>query len=229
MLASLPAVRRLLLAEMTCPDFHPTPGEEVEVFAYLVEHPDGAVLVDTGMGSDNEFLSRSYQPRLIPLAEALAVHGRSLSDVVALVNSHLHFDHCGNNRELRGIPTWVQEAEVAAARQPRYTVREWFDFEGAVLNIVDGEAEILPGLHLVPTPGHTPGHQSLLVEGGGRRALVGAQAAYTLEEWEGRADPELNADPREGLPESYVASFDRLRQLDPDEVYLSHDRRTGAP
>lgn len=51
-LASLPAIRRLLVAEMTCPDFHPTPGAEVEVFAYLVEHPDGAVLVDTGIGSD---------------------------------------------------------------------------------------------------------------------------------------------------------------------------------
>ncbi len=224
-LASLPVVRRLLLAEMTCPDFHPTPGEEVEVFAYLVEHPDGAVLVDTGMGSDNDLLRRSYRPSLVPLAKALAVHGRRLSDVVALVNSHLHFDHCGNNRELSGIPTWVQEAEVAAARQPHYTVREWFDFGGAKLQIVDGDAEVLPGLRLVPTPGHSPGHQSLLVEGGGRRALVGGQAAYTLEEWGEGVDLEVNA--TEGLQESYVASFERLRQLDPDELYLSHDRRTG--
>jgi glyoxylase-like metal-dependent hydrolase (beta-lactamase superfamily II) len=204
-LASLPAVRRLLLAEMTCPDFHPTPGENVEVFAYLVEHPDGAVLVDTGVGSDNDFLTRSYRPRIVPLAEALAEHDRRLSDVVALVNSHLHFD--------------------AAARQPHYTVREWFDFEGAALRIVDGEAEILPGLHLLPTPGHSPGHQSLLVEGGGRRALVGAQAAYTLEEWGKGVDLEVNA--TQGLEESYVASFERLRQLEPDELYLSHDRRTG--
>jgi N-acyl homoserine lactone hydrolase len=224
-LASLPAIRRLLLAEMTCPDFHPTPGEDVEVFAYLVEHPEGAVLVDTGVGSDNDFLTRSYRPRIVPLPQALAAHGRRLSDVVALVVSHLHFDHCGNNRELSGVPTWVQAAEVAAARQPHYTVREWFDFEGAALLIVDGEAEVLPGLRLVSTPGHSPGHQSLVVEGGGRRALVGAQAAYTLEEWEEGVDLEVNA--TEGLHDSYVASFGRLRQLDPDELYLSHDRRTG--
>lgn len=81
-LASLPAIRRLLLAEMTCP-----------------------------------------------------AHGGRPSDVVALVNSHLHFDHCGNNRELRGIPTWVQQAEIAAARQPHYTVRACFDFEGAALRV----------------------------------------------------------------------------------------------
>jgi glyoxylase-like metal-dependent hydrolase (beta-lactamase superfamily II) len=90
---------------------------------------------------------------------------------------------------------------------------------------VDGEAEVLPGLRLVSKPGHSPGHQSLVVEGGGRRALVGAQAAYTLEEWGEGVDLEVNA--TEGLHDSYVASFGRLRQLDPDELYLSHDRRTG--
>ena len=51
-LVRLPAVRRLLMVRMTGADFHPTPGVEIEVFAYLVEHPDGAVLVDTGIGSD---------------------------------------------------------------------------------------------------------------------------------------------------------------------------------
>ena len=225
-LASLPAIRRLLLAEMTCPDFHPTPGEKVEVFAYLVEHPDGAVLMDTGVGTDNEFLNRSYQPRVVPLSDALEAHGRRLSDVVALVNSHLHFDHCGNNRELRGVPTWVQRAEIEVARQPHYTIREWFDFEGAALHIVDGEAEVMPGLRLIPTPGHTPGHQSLLVEGGGKRALVGAQAAYTIEEW--RSGPDLTVNGCEGFEDRYIASFDRLRQLAADDVYLSHDRRTAT-
>ena len=224
-LETLPKIHRLLLAEMTCPDFHPTPGAEVEVFGYLVEHPEGAVLMDTGMGADNEFLNRAYRPRLVPLADALAARGCRVSDVVALVNSHLHFDHCGNNRELAGVPTWVQRAEVQVAREPHYTIREWFDFEGAALEIVDGEAEILPGLRVVPTPGHTPGHQSLVVEGGDRRAIVGAQAAYSLEEWRDGADPDLNASAE--LHERYAASLEALRRLDPADLYLSHDRRTG--
>jgi N-acyl homoserine lactone hydrolase len=224
-LARLPAIHRLRLGKVTCPDFHPTPSAEVELFAYLVEHPAGLVLVDTGMGDDNDFLNGAYRPRLVPLAEALAACGHRPSDVVALVNSHLHFDHCGNNRLLRGVPTWLQSAEVAAARQPHYTVREWFDFEGAALRFVDGEAELLPGLRLVPTPGHTPGHQSLLVEGGGRRALVGAQAVYTLDEW--TQGPDL-AQAATGLAERYRASYEHLRRLAPDELYLSHDPRSGA-
>jgi len=224
-LASLPPVRRLLLAEMTCPDFHPTPGDEVEVYAYLIEYPGGAVLVDTGMGADNDFLNRAYQPRIVPLADALEEHGCRVSDVVAVVNSHLHFDHCGNNRELRGVPTWVQRAEVEAAREPHYTIREWFDFEGAALRIVEGEAQVLPGVRVIPTPGHTPGHQSVLVEGGGKSALIGAQAAYTLDEWE--RGPEVSVNGQPGLEESYIASLKRLRLLDPGAVYLSHDDRTG--
>lgn len=151
-LASLPGVHRLLLAKLTCPSFHPTPGEEVEVFGYLVDHPDGAVLLDTGVGSDSEFLNRSYQPRHVPLDEALAVHGRRLSDVVAVVNSHLHFEHRG-------------------------------------------------------------------------RALVAAQAVYTAGEWRAGADVEQAC---EGFREVYAASFDGLRQLAPDEVYLSHDARTAG-
>lgn len=223
-LASLPTVHRLHLAEMTCPDFHPTPGDEVDVYAYLIEHPEGAVLIDSGMGSDSDFLNRAYRPRIVPLAEALEGSGCRISDVVALVNSHLHFDHCGNNRQLRGVPTWVQRTEIEAAREPHYTIREWFDFEGAALRILDGEVELLPGVRLIPTPGHTPGHQSVLVEGGGQRVLIGAQAAYRLEEWREGADPPVNSQP--GLEDRYVATFEGLRRLGADAVYLSHDSRT---
>ncbi|MGI9432157.1 MAG: N-acyl homoserine lactonase family protein [Myxococcota bacterium] len=224
-LARLPTVHRLLLAEMTCPDFHPTPGDEVEVYAYLIEHPEGAVLVDSGMGSDNAFLNRAYRPRLVPLSEALGEAGCRISDVVALVNSHLHFDHCGNNRRLLGVPTWVQRKEVEAAREPHYTIREWFDFDGAALRMADGEMEVLPGVRLIPTPGHTPGHQSVLVEGGKQRVLIGAQAAYRLEEWRAGADPPVNSQP--GLEERYRATFEGLQRLGADAVYLSHDSRTA--
>ena len=100
-------------------------------------------------------------------------------------------------------------------------MREWFDFPGTDLRVVDGEAEVLPGLRLVPTPGHTPGHQSLLVEGGGKRALIAAQAAYTLDEW---ADGPDLVQACEGMAQAYRESFERLRALKPDELYLSHEK-----
>src|SRR4030095_5689612 len=59
---------------------------------------------------------------------------------------------------------FVQRAELAAARTPDYTIPGLVDFMGATYEELDGEAEILPGVRVVPTPGHTDGHQSLVVD-----------------------------------------------------------------
>ena len=183
------------------------------------------MLVDTGVGADSAFLNRAYAPQHFALADALAACG--VSEVAALVNSHLHFDHCGNNRAFAGVPTWVQAAELEAARAEHYTVHAWFDFAGAELRAAHGEAELAEGVHLVPTPGHTPGHQSVLVEADAGRALVCAQAAYTLDEWEAGADVVLQA--ADGLEDLYRDSYARLHALAPAAVYFSHDARTWRP
>ena len=81
-----------------------------------------------------------------------------MSRVAVVVNTHLHFDHCGGNRLFPGVPIHVQRRELADARtEEDYTVREWVDFDGATYVEHDGEAEILPGVRLVPAPGHTRG------------------------------------------------------------------------
>ena len=81
-----------------------------------------------------------------------------VSRVAIVVNTHLHFDHCGGNRLFPGVPIHVQGRELADARtQDDYTIREWVDFPGATYVEHDGEAEILPGVRLVPAPGHTRG------------------------------------------------------------------------
>ena len=88
-----------------------------------------------------------------------------MSRVAVVVNTHLHFDHCGGNRLFPGIPIHVQRRELADARtKDDYTVREWVDFPGATYVEHDGEAEILPGVRLLPAPGHTAGHQIVVVE-----------------------------------------------------------------
>ena len=88
-----------------------------------------------------------------------------VSRVAVVVNTHLHFDHCGGNRLFPGIPIHVQRRELADARtKDDYTVREWVDFPGATYVEHDGEVEILPGVRLLPAPGHTAGHQIVVVE-----------------------------------------------------------------
>lgn len=82
---------------------------------YLVDHPDGLLLVDTGMGRHPE-VDAHYRPRRRGLDEALADAGARVDDIRFVVNCHLHFDHCGGNPALPGRPVFVQRAELAAAR-----------------------------------------------------------------------------------------------------------------
>lgn len=135
------------------------------VCAYLLRHPEGTVLFDTGIVGDAEAVQR-YTPRAFQLEEQLAAAGTALSDIDVVVNCHLHADHAGGNHLFAGTPIIVQRPELQAARDPDYTVRgAAVDFPGASLHVVDGPHELMTGVTVVPTPGHSPGHQSLLVRG----------------------------------------------------------------
>jgi N-acyl homoserine lactone hydrolase len=149
-------------------------GGTVPVFAHSIHHPNGRVLVDTGLLSSHP-LVEEWQP---------LAHPENLPrDVVCVVNTHLHFDHCGGNRLFPGTPIHIQ---ADARSEPRHLIREWIDFDGASYIEHDGEVEILPGVRLFPTPGHCRGHQSVLVEGVG---VLGGDVAYSFREL-GDADTE---------------------------------------
>lgn len=122
------------------------------VFAYTIEHPQGLVLVDTGMIDSTPELDAEWHP--VPHPENIP------RDVLCVINTHLHFDHCGGNRLFPGVPIHVQAKELSNAD----TIREWVDFPGATYVEHDGEAEVLPGIRLLPAPGHTDGHQVVLVD-----------------------------------------------------------------
>ena len=108
--------------------------------------------------------------------------------------------------------------------RPDYTIDAWVDFPGARYVEEDGEAELLPGVRLIPTPGHTPGHQSLVVDSvDGRTVLVG-QALYTRAEWDGASGPGVSGLESAWDPAAYRASVARLRALQPDVVLFGHDR-----
>jgi glyoxylase-like metal-dependent hydrolase (beta-lactamase superfamily II) len=77
------------------------------VLAWVVHHEDGPILFDTGIGMGNPYIDVHYRPEVTALSDALSGSGLVTSDLVAVVISHLHFDHCGQLRDLR-IPTYVQ-------------------------------------------------------------------------------------------------------------------------
>lgn len=224
-----PSVHRLHLATYKLAgEFNP-PGyldSRISIYGYLIVTDAGPLLVDTGIGEGNEYIDDTFEPARTSLREELARFDARPEDIGLIVNSHLHFDHCGNNRMFPDATVCVQARELATARalRTRYTVPWWFDYEGARIREVDGDGELVPGVRLIASPGHTPGHQSVLVDTGGRLVLVAAQASFTAEEYLRGGDPADQA--HSGLDAAYVDSIVRLKAMGADETCFSHDART---
>jgi glyoxylase-like metal-dependent hydrolase (beta-lactamase superfamily II) len=219
----LPEIVPLEMAEFTFADDEPLAGETGVVIAYVVRHADGVLLLDTGFGFGNAELDAYYRPRARRLADALADAGVAVADVGAVVNCHLHVDHAGQNSLFAGVPIHVQPAEWEVAHTTEHTILEWIDFPGARYEQIAGDHDLFEGIRVVATPGHTPGHQSLVVESNQGRTILAGQAVYTAGEWAG--DP----DAREGRSrapdeDAYDRSIERLKALRPVRVLFGHDR-----
>jgi len=155
-------------------------GELMPVYVHVIDHPDGRVLVDTGMTELHPAVA-DMDPRLSSLSE----QHFDLAGIDIVVNTHLHFDHCCGNHLFAGKPIYVQRPELDDARTlDDYTIREWVDAPGVRYVPVEGELELLPGLQLVPAPGHTPGTQVLVVGSGARPVVIAGDVAV----WFGELD-----------------------------------------
>jgi N-acyl homoserine lactone hydrolase len=158
-------------------------GERWPNSIHVIEHPEGRVLVDTGMIDSTPELDAEWGVRfdasMIP------------RDVVCVINTHLHFDHCGGNRLFAGTPIHVQRAEREAARAEGYTIPSWAEFAGATYVEHDGKAEIVSGVRVLPTPGHTPGHQSVLVDSEDGLVVIGGDVGYTWAQFDASESGQL--------------------------------------
>jgi N-acyl homoserine lactone hydrolase len=214
------------------------PGEETQTgqprvepcLGYLVGHPDGLMLLDTGMGAHPD-VDAHYRPQRRALGTALAGAGAAVDDVRFVVNCHLHFDHCGGNPELAGRPVFTQRAELDTATSKQdYTLPELVDAPGLQYELLDGETEILPGVFVVPTPGHTDGHQSLVVRRADGTVVVAGQAhdtatGYSADALTWRARQGGHA-PGVPAPPTWM---DRIMAFDPARVVFAHDHAVWEP
>ncbi|MET7400228.1 MBL fold metallo-hydrolase [Dactylosporangium sp. NPDC005572] len=181
------------------PDFATDDGQMRSVVqAFVIELGDTVVLVDTGVGNgkprpglpawsglDTDFLDR------------LAAHGVQPDGVDVVVSTHLHFDHVGWNTTARRdtwTPTFtrarylVSETEFGywAGRPHGESADDHAGFDDSVRPVLDAglvdlvadDHKVHDGIRLVPTPGHTPGHVSVLVESAGREAVISGDAIH---------------------------------------------------
>ncbi|MEU6854054.1 N-acyl homoserine lactonase family protein [Actinacidiphila alni] len=198
--------------------------------AYLVDHGGELLLFDTGIGAADPETDAHYRPYRRPLAAALGDAGVTTADIALVVNCHLHFDHIGGNPLFPGTPLLTQRAELALARGGGHTVEELVDFPGAVFEELDGEAELRPGLWILPTPGHTAGHQSLVLRRPDGTVILAGQTHTSASDF---AAAELAARARsagagEPLPEP-DPWVERLLALDPRQVLFAHDAAVWEP
>ena len=194
----------------------------IPVSSYLIAHPKGKLLFDTGMHCDaltdpvarlgkriaSVFNLRSHRGE--DIVSQLAALGLRPDDIRYVVNSHFHFDHCGCNGSFPRAQFLVQRAELTAARaEPkRYDMKDWdlpLEYRG-----IDGEHDVFGdgSAVLLPTPGHTPGHQSLWIRAGERQFVLTGDACYTREHLEKAILPTNTYDAAQ-----MTASMDKLRLL----------------
>ncbi|MEU0523129.1 N-acyl homoserine lactonase family protein [Streptomyces niveus] len=201
------------------------PQPRVEpVFAYLVRHDQGLILFDTGIADADPGTEAHYRPRRRDLRDALYAAGAALDDISLVANCHLHFDHCGGNPLLGGKPILVQDIELATAREGGYTFDGLIDFPAAAYEELAGEAEVRPGVWIIPTPGHTQGHQSLVLRQTDGTVVLAGQAHdfashFASDQMARQAALHGVEDP---LP-TYVHWLERLSDFDPRRVLFAHD------
>lgn len=202
------------------------------VFMYLLRGRDALALVDTGMpsrciGDDRFFDGTDDEGLILPrmteedtLEAVLGREGVQVSDIDFLISTHWHFDHAGRNQALRGKPILVHPDEIACARAGHPYPPECRDMTLDYRPVQDGDSP-LPGVQLLHTPGHTPGHLSLLVETlGSAPVLLTVDAVYAEVNW--RADmPGAMSDL--SLGERSVRRLRDVAESSGARVFFGHD------
>lgn len=209
-------IKRLHLASLRGPD-----GLEWPVHGFVITHPGGAALVDTGVGGPPQMLS-DWRVVNRSVADALAGLDMTPGDIGLVINTHLHFDHCGQNAVFEHAPHYVQRAELERARRESPELYDWFGFMNARFELLDGDAEVQPGLAVIATPGHTAGHQCVVVQNadGGSELMIG-DAAYTPRQYFSPVAANLPPGQASDLL-SWQDSVRRLRALAPARVHFCH-------
>jgi N-acyl homoserine lactone hydrolase len=211
---------------------------ELPIPCYLIEHPKGRVLFDTGMHPDCQSdPGRRYGPRLPSIfrfnykpgdevTAKLEAIDRDPAKIDLVINSHLHFDHVGGNALLPNATVMVQKREWQAGFDPELAAQRGFyrqDFDlGHKVVQIDGEHDVFGDGRLVclPTHGHTPGHQSLKVRLDSREIVLAADACYFC-----RTLTERRLPPRAHDHDQMRASLDRLATLQARgaTIFFGHD------
>jgi glyoxylase-like metal-dependent hydrolase (beta-lactamase superfamily II) len=213
-------------------------------FFYVIESPAGIVLFDCGAhpefadpvsgrhattGSSKAAVDPS--DRLGPVLDRIDI---SPSQVDIVVLSHLHYDHCGGLEQLAAADVYASRSELefaiapGSAQRDAYSAKDFSSVAPDRWKLTDGGHDLLGdgSILIVPTPGHTPGHISLLVRLPHHALILAGDAAYDIEAIRRRRLPGFLWD-----ADSVISSWQTLEELERSEgaeIVLTHEVRPGA-
>ena len=207
-------------------------------FAVLIDHADGLFLFDTGFDLDHFKTAISpagaSQSPAQTLPAQLQLLGLKPTEINYVINSHLHFDHCGGNKYCKHARSICHKCELERAfkclpfEQLTYSERSFLpdyfqdgdDIKTAGIETISGDQDIAKGIKLFETPGHSAGHYSMLVHTPGRRPMLfTADACYTRRSWDTMHVGASHLD-----PEKCYNSLLRLK-----EIAIQHDAEPFFP
>jgi len=197
---------------------HPWP-----VHGYVILHEQlGVVLVDTGCGGPDEVL-RYFKVVNRTVADALGDHGLAAADVTMVINTHLHFDHCGQNPAFDHAPLMVQRSEHERIFRERDEVTDWIEASGMRFELVDGDVQLADDLRIITTPGHTSGHQSVIATTESGTELFIGDAAYTRAIWDHASVSSKLPSGQAADADSWHQTLATLRARKPEKIHFCHD------
>lgn len=208
----------------------------VPVPAYLIVHKKGRVLFDSGLHQQTlsepeqyvgELIARYHEFHFEPgqdIASRLLDFGTDPEKIDLVINSHLHFDHCGGNCQLPNADIVIQKKELEHARKigsdQGYLTSDWNT--GQNIRAIDGEYDVFGDGSVVclPTHGHTPGHQSLKVRTQSSEYILTGDACYLRDTLEKIHLPGVLAD-----PDAFLKAVKYLRRLQSQgaKIMFGHD------
>lgn len=205
----------------------------VPVPAYLIEHDKGLAVFDTGLGVPAATALNAMKgveaefDALADIGARLRAAGLDPGAVKWIINSHLHSDHSGGNAALPNATVVIQTPELDAARAGGEAYKGGvFDAGHPVLKL-NGEHDLFgdASVTIFPTPGHTPGHQSVRVMLEGGPVVLTGDCCYTRRTMDDLALPRITAD-----PETHLKSILALRAMRDrgDRIFYGHDPEQWA-
>jgi N-acyl homoserine lactone hydrolase len=211
-------------------------GEKIGIvfIVWLIDGGEKKILVDSGPG-DGKWAKTQRGIDLKPgprgdLESTLRSFGIDLREIRMVICTHLHWDHCFDNRLFSNATFFVQQRELMHAVAPIPAQRGFYGWtENGIppflwvpekYKIIKGDREILPGINVVFTPGHTPGRQGVLVKASSRNIFIASDTIPLFENWETKTPSGIHVN-----LEEYQDSLDKIESLKDVLILPGHDPR----